>query len=50
MALKVLNKAGTLDFDKLVETIYDTPYKGVWNFYQFPTEASENALGAQRGR
>jgi branched-chain amino acid transport system substrate-binding protein len=44
MALKVLNKAGTLDFDRLVQTIYDTPYKGVWNFYQFPKEANENAL------
>ncbi len=44
MALKVLNKAGTLDFDTLVKTIYDTPYKGVWNLYKFPREANENAL------
>ncbi len=44
MALKVLNKAGTLDFDTLVKTIYDTPYKGVWNLYKFPKEANENAL------
>ncbi len=44
MALKVLNKAGKLDFDTLVETIYETPYKGVWNVYKFPREANENAL------
>jgi branched-chain amino acid transport system substrate-binding protein len=44
MALKVLNKAGTLDFDTLVNTIYDMPYKGVWNLYKFPRQANENAL------
>jgi len=44
MALKVLNKAGTLDFDTLIETIYDTPYEGVWNKYIFPREANELAL------
>jgi branched-chain amino acid transport system substrate-binding protein len=44
MALKVLNKAGSLDFDTLVNTIYDMPYKGVWNLYKFAKEANENAL------
>jgi branched-chain amino acid transport system substrate-binding protein len=44
MALKVLNKAGTLDFDTLVETIYDNPYRGVWNYYQFAREPGPNAL------
>lgn len=44
MALKVLNKAGTLDFDTLVEAVYDTPYEGVWNKYVFPREANELAL------
>ncbi len=44
MALKVLNKAGTLDFDTLINTIYAMPYKGVWNLYKFPKEANENAL------
>jgi branched-chain amino acid transport system substrate-binding protein len=44
MALKVLNKAGTLDFDTLVQTIYDTPNKGVWNVYRFPREPNDNAL------
>jgi branched-chain amino acid transport system substrate-binding protein len=44
MALKILKKAGSLDFDKLVETTYDTPYRGVWNYYQFAREAGPNAL------
>jgi branched-chain amino acid transport system substrate-binding protein len=44
MALKVLNKAGTLDFDTLVEAIYDTPYEGVWNKYVFPREPNEFAM------
>jgi branched-chain amino acid transport system substrate-binding protein len=44
MALKVLNKAGTLDFDKLVEAVYETPYEGVWNKYIFPREPNELAL------
>ncbi len=44
MAIKILKKAGTLNFDTLVETIYDTPYKGVWNFYQFSRTAGANAL------
>ena len=44
LAFKVLNKAGTLDFDKLVETIYENPYRGVWNYYQFAREPGPNAL------
>jgi branched-chain amino acid transport system substrate-binding protein len=44
MALKVLNKAGTLDFDALVEAVYDTPYEGIWNKYVFPREPNELAL------
>lgn len=44
MVLKVLNKAGTLDFDTLVETVYETPYEGVWNKYIFPREPNELAL------
>lgn len=44
MALKVLNKAGTLDFDTLVEAVYETPYDGTWNKYVFPREANEFAL------
>ena len=44
MALKVLNKAGTLEFDTLVEAVYETPYEGVWNKYVFPREPNELAL------
>jgi branched-chain amino acid transport system substrate-binding protein len=44
MAFKVLNKAGTLDFDTLVETVYANPYRGVWNYYQFAREPGPNAL------
>jgi branched-chain amino acid transport system substrate-binding protein len=44
MALKVLNKAGTLDFDTLVEAVYDTPYEGAWNKYVFPREPNELAM------
>ncbi len=44
MTLTILQKAGTLDFDKLVETTYDTPYKGIWQYYQFAREAGPNAL------
>lgn len=44
MVITVLNKAGTLDFDTLVETVYDTPYEGVWNRYVFPREPNEQAM------
>lgn len=44
MAIKILNKAGTLDFDTLVNTIYETPHEGVWNLYRFSTEPGPNAL------
>ncbi len=44
MAIMVLNKAGTLDFDTLVKTVHDTKHKGVWNLYKFSTEAGPNAL------
>ena len=44
MAIHVLNKAGTLDFETLVEAVYDTPYEGVWNKYVFPREANEFAM------
>jgi branched-chain amino acid transport system substrate-binding protein len=44
MALKILNTAGTLDFETLVNTVYDNPYRGMWNFYRFGREASEDAL------
>jgi branched-chain amino acid transport system substrate-binding protein len=44
MALKILNTAGTLDFDTLVKAVYDNPYRGVWNYYRFGREASEFAM------
>lgn len=44
MAIKILNKAGTLDFDTLVKTIYETPYKGVWHLYQFSKETGPHAM------
>jgi branched-chain amino acid transport system substrate-binding protein len=44
MALKILNKAGTLDFEKLVQTVRATPHTGVWNYYKFSTEPGPNAL------
>lgn len=46
MAIKVLNEAGTLDFETLTRTIYDTAYDGVWNRYQFSREPGANALSA----
>ncbi len=44
MALTVINKAGTWDFDTLVKTVHETPYKGVWHYYKFSTEAGPNAM------
>ena len=44
MGLTILNKAGTLDFDKLAQTTVDTPYKGVWQYYQFAREKGPHAM------
>ena len=44
LSLTVLNKAGTLDFDKLVQTTLDNPYKGVWQYYQFAKEKGPRAM------
>jgi branched-chain amino acid transport system substrate-binding protein len=44
LSLKVLNAAGTLDFDKLVETAENTEHKGVWHYYKFAEEPGPNAL------
>lgn len=46
LAIKILNRAGTLDFETLIKTIYETPYDGVWNRYEFATEPGPNALSA----
>lgn len=44
MAIRVLNKAGTLDRDTLINAVYDSPHKGVWNLYKFAKQAGPNAL------
>lgn len=44
MAIKVLNTAGTLDFETLVKTAREMTHQGVWHFYDFAEEAGENAL------
>ncbi|MGA8261392.1 MAG: ABC transporter substrate-binding protein [Arenicellales bacterium] len=44
MAFTIINKTGSLDFDKLVAMTEDTPYKGVWQYYQFSKEKGPNAL------
>ena len=44
LGLTVLNKANTLDFDRLVETTLDTPYKGIWQYYRFAREKGPRAL------
>jgi branched-chain amino acid transport system substrate-binding protein len=44
MAIEILNRAGTLDFDVLVETVHETPHDGVWNRYAFAREPNEFAM------
>lgn len=44
LSIKALAQAGTLDFDKLVQTIRDMPYKGVWNMYRWAKEPGPNAM------
>ena len=44
LAIEVLNQAGTLDLDTLVETTREIEYKGVWHFYKFSKEPGPNAL------
>ncbi|WP_022729699.1 ABC transporter substrate-binding protein [Fodinicurvata sediminis] len=42
--LKVLQSAGTLDFDALVESAREIDHQGVWQRINFADEAGENAL------
>ena len=44
MSMQVINKAGTFDFDTLVKTVHESPYKGVWHLYKFSREAGPYAL------
>ncbi len=40
-----MNKAGTLDYDKLVETARNIDHQGVWHRYNFAnSQDNENAL------
>ncbi len=44
MAIKILNKAGTLDFETLVRTTQAYEHKGIWHYYDFAEEPGPNAL------
>ncbi len=44
MAIKVLNEAGTLDFETLVETTLDADHQGIWHRYNFAREPSDRAM------
>lgn len=46
MAVRLLNAAGTLEFDTLVRTLQRLSYKGVWNRYQFASAPGPRALSA----
>lgn len=44
MAVKILNQAGTLDYNTLVNTAHEVEHQGVWHHYDFAEEPGENAL------
>lgn len=44
MSIKILNEAGTLDFEKLVETTMAADHQGIWHRYDFAEEVSERAM------
>lgn len=44
ITVKVLNKAGTLDFEPLARTARAIDHQGIWHHYDFANEAGENAL------
>jgi branched-chain amino acid transport system substrate-binding protein len=44
LAIKVLNDAGTLDFDALVKATRATAYRGVWQYYKFSDAAGPHAM------
>src|SRR3546814_1068784 len=43
VGLTVLQKAGTLDYEKLIDTARDIDYQGIWQRYNFAEEKGENA-------
>src|SRR3546814_3076950 len=44
VGLTVLQKAGTLDYEKLIDTARDIDYQGIWQRYNFAEEKGEYAL------
>src|SRR3546814_1723020 len=44
VGLTVLQKSGTLDYEKLIDTARDIDYQGIWRRYNFAEEKGENAL------
>ncbi|MFQ5939443.1 MAG: ABC transporter substrate-binding protein [Alphaproteobacteria bacterium] len=44
LAIRVLNQAGTLDFDTLAGTTREIEHEGVWQYYKFSKEPGPNAL------
>lgn len=44
LTIKVLNRAGTLDYDTLVQTARDIDHQGVWHRYDFAEETGPRAL------
>jgi branched-chain amino acid transport system substrate-binding protein len=44
MAITILNEAGTLDFDTLVETTLEADHQGIWHRYNFAREPGERAM------
>src|SRR3546814_19199788 len=44
VGLKVLQEAGSLDYEKLVETARAIDHQGIWQHINFAEEKGENAL------
>ena len=44
MLVKGLNKAGTLGFDTLSDTLLHLEHEGVWHYYSFAKEAGDRAI------
>ncbi len=46
MAVRVLNATASLALDDLIQTIYRSPYRGIWNYYRFADKPVPEALSA----
>jgi branched-chain amino acid transport system substrate-binding protein len=44
MLVKGLNQAGTLDFDKLSDTLLNLEHRGIWHYYAFAKTAGDHAI------